>query len=188
MILVVHSLCRCEIQSMRVEDYMNLSLDLVPRGSVRQCLEEYLKVSINPSTQPKMVECLPWTKTCFLLLFPAAGGQIVISLRVWCSNIITEVVILDPAQVSNIRFPIINVWKTDHSSFFYFASSFCLSTCDLTVSPPSPFCQQRFDPPAQKVQIQEILPGEGEQPRLSVKGTGGECRVQHHRTGRDELQ
>ncbi len=30
---------------MRQEDYMNLSLDLVPGGSVSQCLQEYLKVS-----------------------------------------------------------------------------------------------------------------------------------------------
>ncbi|XP_026154404.1 uncharacterized protein LOC113125269 [Mastacembelus armatus] len=33
----------CGIQSMREEEYINLSLDLVPGGSVSQCLQEYLK-------------------------------------------------------------------------------------------------------------------------------------------------
>ncbi|XP_059210375.1 uncharacterized protein LOC131989194 [Centropristis striata] len=35
----------CGIQSMREEDYINLSLDLVHGGSVNQCLQEYFKVS-----------------------------------------------------------------------------------------------------------------------------------------------
>ncbi|KAG7497329.1 ubiquitin carboxyl-terminal hydrolase 37-like [Solea senegalensis] len=35
----------CGVQSFKNEDYINLALDLVPGGSLRDCLEEYLKES-----------------------------------------------------------------------------------------------------------------------------------------------
>ena len=36
--------CRCGMQSTREENFINLSLDLVPGGTVRQCLQGYFKV------------------------------------------------------------------------------------------------------------------------------------------------
>lgn len=103
--------------------------------------------------------------TCFLPVFSAAGGPVVLSLQVWCSDLITEEAVLDPAKVSKIRFPIVTDIMSEHLIL-----TFPLSTCDLTVSPPSPLCQQCVDPLAQRKL--------GGSSCLSAEATGGECRVQ----------
>ena len=42
---MIYLFCRCGLQSVTIQDFTNLSLNLVKGGSINQCLEMYLKVS-----------------------------------------------------------------------------------------------------------------------------------------------
>lgn len=53
---IVSLMCRCGAQSIREEEFTNLSLDLVPGGSVQQMLEEYQ--TVRPSCSLSLTSTL----------------------------------------------------------------------------------------------------------------------------------